>query len=71
MISKNGSKIYYVIDKEHNKFIVESIIWKVTNKENIEWDNLEIGKTYKIVGYGICMPILEICPKIIEIHNIS
>jgi len=71
VISKGDKKIYYIIDNEYNKFIVESIVWNKRSDEGIDWNDIELDRNYKIIGYGTQVPIFEIYPKIIEIRKIQ
>ena len=59
--------ILIVTDKHNDNFNVTNLFFKLDFNKKKDWQNLEIGNTYKINGYGISVPYIGMYKNIYEI----
>ena len=64
----SGRKMWYMVAATNGDlYRVGNLWWKGDFNEADEWANLAAGKTYKVSGYGIRVPVLSWYPTIYEI----
>ena len=61
--------ILIITDKNNVQFNVTNLFFKLDFNKRKDWQNLEIGKKYKINGYGISVPYIGMYKNIYEIVN--
>lgn len=61
---KYGGTIYMIEDSDTNLYKVINVNWKFEFDEAEDWNRLEVGKTYKVNGYGKRISFLGLYPGI-------
>jgi|TARA_Y100000389_G_scaffold106183_1_gene103107 hypothetical protein len=68
--SRNSDGNQTVNDTEGNIYVVKNSLYYL-HWESVElYNKLDVGKTYKVEGYGMRIPILNTFPVIIKAKNI-
>lgn len=58
---------YTIIDTENNIYHVSNVWWKADFNNAEDWNNIYVGKTYRVKGWGYRIPLFEMYPNIYEI----
>jgi len=61
---KYGGTRYMIEDSDTNLYKVINVSWKFEFDEAEDWNRLEVGKTYKVNGYGKRISFMGLYPGI-------
>ena len=61
---KYGGTKYMIEDTDLNLYKVINVNWKLDFNEAEDWNRMEVGKTYKVNGYGKRMSFVGKYPSI-------
>jgi hypothetical protein len=64
------SSRYHVVDKKGENFRVDNNMFKGDFNRGDDYGKLEDGKKYKVKGYGIRVPVLNMYRKIYSIEKV-
>ena len=59
-----GGTKYMIEDTDLNLYTVVNVSWKLDFNKAEDWNRMEVGKTYKVNGYGKRMAFAGIYPSI-------
>ena len=69
ILTKDGNKIYSVVDKNNNKYILSNYLYKFNFKIDNVWDTISEGNIYSVESIGYRIPFLNLYPKLINIEK--
>jgi hypothetical protein len=59
-----GGTKYMIEDTDLNLYKVINVVWKLDFNQTEDWNRMEVGKTYKVNGYGTRMAAAGKYPNI-------
>ena len=62
-----ASTAYMVVDSSNTIYMVTNLWWKADFNDAEDWNRLDVGKTYRVKGWGYRVPWLGLYPCINEI----
>jgi hypothetical protein len=65
---RKGSN-YNIVDTDNNIYQIGNVWFKFDFNRAEDYTKLELNKTYKVKGYGIRMPVLDMYKTIYHIEN--
>jgi hypothetical protein len=60
---------YMVVATDGSIYQVSNVWWRADFNNVKDWNNMEVGKTYRVKGWGYRVPLFGIYPNIYEIVN--
>ena len=61
---RHGGTKYMIEDTDLNLYTVVNVSWKLDFNKAEDWNRMEVGKTYKVNGYGTRMAVAGKYPNI-------
>jgi hypothetical protein len=58
---------YRIVTNDDSIYQVSNVWWRADFNNEEDWNALEIGKTYRVKGWGYRVPLFGIYPNIYEI----
>lgn len=65
---RKSASNYNVVDSEGNIYKIDNVWFKGDFNRAEDYQRLEKGKTYKVTGYGVRVPMIDMYPKIYRIN---
>jgi hypothetical protein len=58
---------YMVVDSGNSIYEVSNVWWKADFNNAEDWNNMEVGKKYRVKGWGYRFPLFAMYPNIYEL----
>jgi hypothetical protein len=58
---------YMVVDSDNSIYEVSNVWWKADFNNVEDWNNMEVGKKYRVKGWGYRFPLFGMYPNIYEL----
>jgi cytochrome b subunit of formate dehydrogenase len=60
---------YMIVTTDGSIYQVSNVWWRADFNNEEDWNTLDIGKTYRVKGWGYRVPLFGLYPNIYEIVN--